>query len=1082
MSDLSEESVSGGVRGHGRPTASRARHDATREPAEEDRWTSAPPTVRFPGGGFGKVGKAGYPSASASQNCTVVAQSLDTQGEADAATTSKLFATQIFGVKVNTVIKNRPLDEAFQQWELGDDHPGPGRIPGEGKHRHKKPRKRGPRIEAKDYRRSREGGKRNRLSARQLAALRAKQLETVEPNPGPPRFTFSIDRYECGHALAAALHEEIHVQRLRWVTVALVTVRVGNRLLAHTELREHVEPDPASEHRVAMRVPSSTEAHQQAVRILHGLQRRPTSEKDELSLGGGIEPNPGPPVEPAAVCGGGATCLSASHLHRVKRPDGATGAKSAPLQGFARRKAEDAQKSPGSKRYELVEMPVSKCPQCLAGVQHYHGAASVKEGKAIVSHTAIGAAMEELTQGGVTALAPATNAESLLAKDSSTRRILRRARTVCRGGSDDEVQCTTKPNTGRFLNGKRQHSNSCIFLSLSHALRDLGVSVTPVELVRRAKWPYVDRVFDGANKIHVGCVERILHLYGLTVWLLNAKRVGKGRVAVGNGGMPIGDGAAIVFVANFDNHFEYITHVEGRRTIIDHQTTAAALGRLVFGAISEEEAVIESTDMSGEAAVAHVAKVHAKPLEAKPAIGTTGATKAKSAEETPLPPLSDGAFGPSAGCPDASEQPPATSSASNSSSTGTKSGAAVATSAASALKPVPASGAAKPQSAFAAAAPPGGSDGPIGPTHEAGADPGPESPGSPPGPTAKSTLYTDDTRERSLVTIYYAGQAPYATWPIACGLAAAGIGAAALVLGGAVPRHRRPPIRERIALGDRPYDPTRHSITLAGIGAAGYAIGRTVFARSMRSRGVHTAANDDLALLTDMVHSQDNHGYRDHQAREHWLWPMLGYHNCETRAVYHRVVDRILSHSDIVAMDALRSDYTFVEHVPTRIAQTLAQVYGDITWPDAEIYMHTMEHIHNQMIIRTVRRLRSTQGDAAGISSFHSGPTARSGQSGGASTARTLFSASSRRDLCVTGLLAASVAVGTFAAAKWYSRAPARPSLTERIGRSLDLPPLITESLTASATTARNWLSEGLRPVAKTQQPAWLRYVMTENY
>lgn len=45
-----------------------------------------------------------------------------------------------------------------------------------------------PRQEAKHFRRTHEGGKRSKLSARQLAALRAKQLQTVEPNPGPCRW------------------------------------------------------------------------------------------------------------------------------------------------------------------------------------------------------------------------------------------------------------------------------------------------------------------------------------------------------------------------------------------------------------------------------------------------------------------------------------------------------------------------------------------------------------------------------------------------------------------------------------------------------------------------------------------------------------------------------------------------------------------------------------------------------------------------------------------------------------------------------------------------------------------------------
>lgn len=43
------------------------------------------------------------------------------------------------------------------------------------------------RQEAKTFRRSAEGGKRYRLSARQLATLRAKTLESIEKNPGPAR-------------------------------------------------------------------------------------------------------------------------------------------------------------------------------------------------------------------------------------------------------------------------------------------------------------------------------------------------------------------------------------------------------------------------------------------------------------------------------------------------------------------------------------------------------------------------------------------------------------------------------------------------------------------------------------------------------------------------------------------------------------------------------------------------------------------------------------------------------------------------------------------------------------------------------
>lgn len=215
-----------------------------------------------------------------------------------------------------------------------------------------------PRQEAKHFRRVHEGGKRSKLSSRQLAALRAKQLQTVEPNPGPCRWRTA--RAELEHMLThldqAVLLLRPHVEGLEvWVAGWDEDgVDVDSR---------HVSMGADDLAAWAHQVPLVARCLQEYLQHYAHVRIR-GSELDRILVGQGwvrdltregVEANPGPDF-----CQLQSNCVKSAHMH--------TAQKTGPAKpGAERRVAQATSVSAGG--LQLCKLPPGECPRMGA---HYH--------------------------------------------------------------------------------------------------------------------------------------------------------------------------------------------------------------------------------------------------------------------------------------------------------------------------------------------------------------------------------------------------------------------------------------------------------------------------------------------------------------------------------------------------------------------------------------------------------------------------------------------------------------------------------------------------------------------------------------
>lgn len=322
---------------------------------------------------------------------------------------------------------------------------------GDGKRRHKNPK-----VEEKRWTRPHEGGKRSRLSARQLAALRALRLADIEPNPGPTDREYE----EVDAAILDWDYTEIHVFVFSRPFVPghpLFTVTTEGRWDQGT-----VESDGDSSEEELETLPplemTDQEFHAWVLRSDHHLQRfreflaMPDASsyttrqwqyvQEEMSqlewvgevlrtdlvqlrlayihrygsgspLGWqrdlteeGVEPNPGPPKATTKAKGlvDKEACLPVScprpeeiHWHKKATPTESKEGGKAPLPSGQVRiiKRETAQGQNFSRHYAVSQYEFRECRRCLAGEVHFHPPALIVENTKLLARGAYKRALVE---------------------------------------------------------------------------------------------------------------------------------------------------------------------------------------------------------------------------------------------------------------------------------------------------------------------------------------------------------------------------------------------------------------------------------------------------------------------------------------------------------------------------------------------------------------------------------------------------------------------------------------------------------------------------------------------------------------
>jgi len=865
--------------------------------------------------------------------------------------------------------------------------------------------KRNTRQEQRKYVPPFEGGRSHRLSARQLATLRAKSLQTIESNPGPTEqrtpYTFTIHRYLDYIQLAADLIEIGRLYRVRYASFAYA----GDTLYGRIFMRDHPTGDP-SVHRTIFSAHVSRIAYDKAVQL---VEQRHRSARDEL-VTQGIEPNPG--EEPCARALG---CGASTHYHQAARP--ANGRP--PLQGRARRVAEaQARDISHSTRYVRVQQLVAECERCLSGEQHYHTNHNRKSRRNTAVNTpaqpaesVAGVKSVRMRDDGVASpdeiLQQKLDTSSVTkqtqiahnARSTVLQRLLRRAREARNrrfvlGGK--LIAAATLHNDGR-TGAPKGYSNVCTFIAIQQALIHIGVKCTIPEILATARWPPGSRFFETDNARHIASMVRVCERYNLTIRIVRAVRDGYQSVSLDRRALhrvDIGNGLNLFLLAGMKGHTELILNL---LTPSGHRVPM-----FLNGKYATQEANIW--------------------------FPRRGAPLKPGDECLPTPDTSDDEH-TSTDSTTSTKTSSSSSSSTSSATSSSDSSSSVATT-----------------------------------KHDKKKDTE---------DMKMTALFNNHTLNVTPISIYTTGRPPfdYSTplWLLAGGaVAAATLYAQRDRVLESSTTHVAPDFTFANVLLPRHQIKSYQTTTVthplpnklratAAVGLATYAAraaSQAAYRYIIRSRGVHTNANNHQMLLRDVVEANDSHAMVDHQVRSSWLWPMVGYHNVETRLHYPDVAAHLLAQPDLVAHEALRSDYTFVEHLPTRIEQVLTTVYGPRIWPDAEIKAATLAVVHNQMVIRTARRLRSTLGDAESMRTFHRGPTARATPSGGASIVRWLSSVKLTKTSCTIAALSVLVVSAGLYVAKYGFPCQVPRSLTEVTEQYLDLRSRIMESPIAPAITA----------------------------